>query len=91
MDLYNCHIDHNRARTESEKQKQALLDLPRPSLYREEGLEGDVCRDYDRDVIYIGLHIGLYTYIYISRDRSSSLPLWLLTALRAALAASSNS
>ena len=53
MDLRQYETEAKRARTESQKQKQALLDLPRPSLYREEGLDGHVCRDYDRDVIYI--------------------------------------
>ena len=57
MDLRQYETEAKRARTESEKQKQALLDLPRPSLYREEGLDGDVYRDYDRDSIYIGLYI----------------------------------
>ena len=40
MDLRQYETEAKRARTESEKQKQAFLDLPRPSLYREEGLEG---------------------------------------------------
>ena len=56
-----------RARAESRLQKQALLDLPRPSLYREEGLEGRVYRDYDRDVTYIGLYTYIYIHTYIYR------------------------
>ena len=36
---------------ESHLQKQALLDLPRHSRDREEGLDGHVYRVYDRDVI----------------------------------------
>ena len=65
MDLRQYETEAKRARTDSRFQKQALLDLPRPSLDREEGLEGAVYRDCDRDAPYIGLHIGLYIYIYM--------------------------
>ena len=43
IDIYghtSTRTEAFRARTESHLQKQAFLDLPRPSRDREEGLEG---------------------------------------------------
>ena len=50
---------------ESRLQKRAFLDLPRHSRDREEGLDGHVYRDYDRDSIYIGLDTYMYMSLYI--------------------------
>ena len=55
---------------ESHLQKQALLDLPRHSRDREEGLDGYERRDYDRYdgygyiYIYRSLYIYIHTHIY---------------------------
>ena len=55
MDLRQYETEAKRARTESRFQKQALLDLPRPSRDREEGLLdiGDRPSNYDKTGIRI--------------------------------------
>ena len=60
MDLRQYETEAKRARTDSRFQKQAFLDLPRPSRDREEGLEGYERRDYDRHDSDRYTHIRLY-------------------------------